>query len=408
MGGWGGKSDAFERDGSALAGLPSRWLGWLCRLPWALGQGGNFQMERSCSVQMHSICRSVWHLPERLAFAVLSEFKLGFFMSDFLEHLRRALIPNGRQRAPWHDYRSKCIYMITLNSSKEIGAFSSLTGIPGDRQWPPRAVNTSIGEIIAANISALKGTFPFVKILRRVIMPDHVHFVIFIERPSDTHLGDIINHLKKRCTQQFRALYPLQEDASVEDTRSVFEEGYHDRILLKRGQLQKMLNYVSDNPRRRLLRELNPGFHNRYIIQNSKGEEFEVYGNIGLLFDPDIEAVKISRKYSLEALRSHKICWKHTVENCGVLVSPFISEDEKKVYNWAIKNGGRIIYIFDNGLGKRFAPKGVQHVLCSEGRLLIVARREYQFGKVKISRGMCEDMNQLALEITNGGVKVIS
>jgi hypothetical protein len=29
---------------------------------------------------------------------------------------------------------------------------------------------------------------------------------------------------------------------------SIFEERYHDRILLKQGQLDRILKYVSDNP----------------------------------------------------------------------------------------------------------------------------------------------------------------
>ena len=183
---------------------------------------------------------------------------------------------------------------------------------------------------------------------------------------------------------------------------SVFEEGYHDRILLKSNQLEKMLRYVSDNPRRRLLRMLNPTFHQRHWIILGDGRKFEAYGNINLLFDPDIEAVKISRKFSAAELRSRKICWLRTVENGGVLASPFISKDEKRVLHWAINNGGRIIYIIDNGFEERFAPKGVLHRLCSEGRLLMVASTDFTHGKGALTRAECENMNNLAAAIATG------
>lgn len=316
-------------------------------------------------------------------------------MNDFPVELRRPLVPNGCRRAPWHDYRSRCIYMITLNVAENMPPLSELRGIPGNHDWPPVAVNLPAGRIVASKISALKLSFPFIKILRRVIMPDHVHFVLFVERGSEYHIGDIISHLKGECTRQMRL------DSGCPENRSFFEDGYHDRILLKEGQLQRMLDYVSDNPRRRLLRLMNPGFHRRRFIRTANGVTLETYGNIGLLSDPDIEPVIISRKYSSDQLRSLKICWKRTVENGGVLISPFISQSEKRVLEWAIENGGRIIQILDNGFGERFAPKGRLHTLCDEGRILLVAPCEHSLTPPKISRRSCMEMNGLARELAD-------
>ena len=294
--------------------------------------------------------------------------------------------------------------MITLNAARGLPRFSALKGIPGNREWPPTVAKTDLGNIIAKSLSELKLSFPFIKILRSVIMPEHVHFVIFITSGSEFHLGEIISHFKATCTRRY-AEYKggLTPRAKGDGERlSVFEEGYHDRILLKSNQLEKMMRYVSDNPRRRLLRMLNPTFHQRHWIILGDGRKFEAYGNINLLFDPDIEAVKISRKFSAAELRSRKICWLRTVENGGVLASPFISKDEKRVLHWAINNGGRIIYIIDNGFEERFAPKGVLHRLCSEGRLLMVASTDFTHGKGALTRAECENMNNLAAAIATG------
>ncbi|MDE6273261.1 MAG: hypothetical protein K2M31_09690 [Muribaculaceae bacterium] len=329
-------------------------------------------------------------------------------MKEFPKHLRRALIPNGNRRAAWHDYRQRCIYMITLNAAKGIPALAILKGIPGNREWPPVAEKTEVGDIIAANLSALKSTYPFIKILRRVIMPDHVHFAIFIERSTNIHLGDIINHLKRNCTHQYATLIASRHSDHASSPISMFEDCYHDRILTKKNQLQKMLDYISDNPRRRLLRMMNPGFHSRNRIILTDGRELDIYGNMDLLSDPDVEPVRISRKYTPEELRRHKICWKRTIENCGVLVSPFISRDEKKVFYWAADNGGRIIYIIDGGIGERFTPKGLLHKLCDEGRLLIVGSTAPSFSKTALSRAHCEDMNRIALYISSGNFRIES
>lgn len=316
----------------------------------------------------------------------------------------RPLVPNGCRRAIWHDYRSRCIYLITINKNKGIPEFSKLSGIPGDHQWKPKTVLTSIGEIIMIKLSDLKKEFPFISILRRCIMPDHVHFVLDVKEATSVHLGDIIAFLKGECSRAER-LMALSEIDFQREPVSIFGEGYHDRILRRKNQLERMLHYVSDNPSRRLERIANRDFHHRYKICDKEGMEYEAYGNIHLLDDPEISAVKISRSYSGDVLRRYKIDWKRTVENGGVLVSPFISKEEKKVRDWACENGGRVIYIQADGFGERYNPKGLLHNLCSEGRLLIVAPVKQSLAKEQCRRDLCIRMNTLATEIAEGTVK---
>lgn len=316
----------------------------------------------------------------------------------------RPLVPNGCRRAIWHDYRSRCIYLITINKNKGIPEFSQLSGIPGDHQWKPKVVMFPIGEIIGNKLSDLKKEFPFISILRRCIMPDHLHFVLDVKESTPIHLGDIISYFKGECSRAMR-LMASSDSNSPKKPVSIFSEGYHDRILRKKNQLDRMLRYVSDNPVRRLERIANRSFHRRYKIVTGEGKLYEAYGNIHLLEDPEMSAVKISRKYSDEELRKYKIDWKMTVENGGVLVSPFISASEKRVRDWACDNGGRLIYIESDGFGERYSPKGMLHKLCTEGRLLIVAPVRHTLAKEKCSREVCLAMNALAAEIASGLIK---
>lgn len=329
-------------------------------------------------------------------------------MNPFPQEFYRQLIPNGRRRAPWHDYYSRSIYMVTLNKAPHIPPFSNLTGIPGNHDFKPRAIPTETGKIIASTISSLKESFPFIKILRRVIMPDHIHFVIFITEKTEYHLGEIIRQLKSTSTSRYHEMaksLSTHNSANTQNLPSIFEDGYHDRILLKKNQLQKMLKYVSDNPLRRLERMQHSGFHHRAkILDSSTGTEYETYGNLTLLEDPDIEAVKISRRYTHAELRNHKLNWLRTIENCGVLVSPFISENEKKVRNWAMENNGRLIIVLNNGLGPRFSPKGQLHDLCTQGRLLLVAPLTFSQSRPILTRESCTSMNDLAKSISEGKI----
>lgn len=305
----------------------------------------------------------------------------------------RPIIPHSCRRASWHDYHDRSIYLVTINKASAMPPFSSIVGVLNSHENPPRTQLTPLGEVVASKISALRHKFPFVKILRRSIMPEHVHIVVFVTQRTEYTLGDIVHYLKSECT----LVYNHKDDHGNE--AAVFDDRYHDRILTTGGQLRRILDYVSDNPRRRLERMVYADLYQCRVICNGCGEQFAAYGNTQLLENPDIEVVIISSHDSPDELKRKKLCWLRAIQSGGVIVSPFISQDERKVRDWAFENGGRIIYIVPNGFGERFSPKGLLHTLCGEGRLLIIAPFEHCFARKVVTREVCVKMNKLAQEI---------
>lgn len=307
--------------------------------------------------------------------------------------------PNAGIRCPGHDYRSRCIYHIVLNKADGFPDFSEVVGIPDNHQWPPKTALSDAGQIIFEAISNIKSNFPHTSILRRCIMPDHVHFAIFIKEKTDIHLGKIITTLKKECSNRY------EERGNVPGVR-FFIPDYHDTFLTGKDQLQKMLAYISDNPRRYLVRKSNPGWFRQFIIISPDGKSrYEAYGNWDLLSEFQKVAVKISRKYSDSELKSWKKLWHTTILNDGVLVSPFINPNEKKVRDWAMDNGGSLIYLTCKPFPERFKPQGKMFDLCAEGRLLIVRippneqEAEYIRDNDRPCYAHCQRMNDIAKEI---------
>lgn len=307
--------------------------------------------------------------------------------------------PNAGRRCPGHDYRSKCIYHIVLQKAEGFPLQSEVAGFPGNHQWPPCVRRSVEGEIIKNEIYALKNVFPFTSVIRQCVMPDHVHFALNIKEATDVHLGSIIAELKRKCSEAYEKL-------GHEPGVLFFTPGYHDTFLSGAGQLQAMLAYISDNPRRHLVRKGAPGWFRRFVIGSPYGSErFEAYGNWDLLEEPHRVAVKVSRKYSPQELIAHKHHWLDTVNNDGVLVSPFINPAEKRCRDWAIENGGAFIYLTYAPFGERFKPQGRLFELCSQGRLLIVSvppdekAREYIRANGHPPYSFCQRMNALAAEI---------
>ena len=242
-------------------------------------------------------------------------------------------------------------------------------------------------------------------------MPDHVHFAIFIKEETDIHLGTIIKDLKIECSENMKDLITDRsiQIPSLSDTDSLlpFIPGYNDTFLSGKNQLSRMLNYISDNPRRYLIRRDEPGWFRKFII--SDGDiSLNAYGNWDLLEEAILEPVKISRKYTLEETISHKRKWLQTIRNDGVLVSPFINPEEKKVRDWTLQNGGAVILIIPTTFEERYKPQGQYFDACAEGRLLIISDPDdnfvgtRQFESYTPSRQTCLRLNQLAESIAYG------
>lgn len=292
-----------------------------------------------------------------------------------------------KNRCPHHDYRSKCIYLITINKEPGVEPFSLLFGTQESAFRDAGVRYTPVGRFIVDTLRALPETFPGIRINRYIAMPDHLHFIIEILENGSYHLGEIISRFTRDCNL-----------ASTKYER-LFELGYHDRILRFKGQLKSMRNYIIDNPRRRIISENMPAYFKNPQILNIFGKDYVIFGNFFLLKDPERTPVRISSKYTEIELKDCLAKYAETIRCAGVLVSPFINEAEKRYRNEAIANGANLIYITRNPIGKRFKPSKMLYNLWSERRLLIISTfQENQ--PDRLSRSEALAMNALAKKIS--------
>ena len=133
------------------------------------------------------------------------------------------------------------------------------------------------------------------------------------------------------------------------------------------------------------------------------GCDYEAIGNIFLLNDMDIRAVRISRRFQPEELHDLKVCWLRTIENGGVL--------RFSVHKRCGEAGARLCHSqrrptdSDRAEWVRAALQAVGgniFELCAEGRLLMVAPVEHSTSKIVLSREWCLRHNELAEQIEAG------
>ncbi len=177
---------------------------------------------------------------------------------------------------------------------------------------------------------------------------------------------------------------------------TVFEEGFHDRIVKNRTQLDTLYRYIRDNPRRLAVRRAHPEFFRRVNRMEIAGRECRAYGNFQLLDCPFREQVVVHRADTDTERADKRDRWLYTAANGGVLVSPFISPAEKAVRDEADQAGGRFILITNRQMEDRYKPSGRDFELCEAGRMLIISIPGLS---PDLTRPVCLAMNTLAEEI---------
>jgi REP element-mobilizing transposase RayT len=254
-----------------------------------------------------------------------------------------------------------------------------------------------LGVRLAHLISTIPEYHPEIALRSWVIMPDHIHILLTVLHPLERPLGQIIAGFAASCTKALWKLYPHY----AAQRSPLFNHSFNDRIILRDGQLETVTAYILDNPRRLLIKKANPDLFTRHNHLSIADMEFAAYGNIFLLQDFDRQQVIVHRADTPAERLRHTTEWLQCAENGGVLVSPFISPDEREIRKKAITLGGKIIQLQKEGFEQRFKPAKSDFELCSQGRLLILTPWPDNLRRAPICRDQALYLNSLAAKIAS-------
>lgn len=300
------------------------------------------------------------------------------------------------KRAFFHDYCSPGYYLITATT---IPGSPRLSEIPDPNLLEIRKgtmiipQHTVPGEIIRNEIKAIPAHHPEMRILRFVIMPDHIHVVLNITTRLNRKLGSELAGFFGACSKavsQFRGLT---------EVKTLFHT-FHDRIILSHEQLDRAIKYVEDNPRRYIYKRRHPDLFSRYLHLDIAGHEYAAYGNIFLLKEIYLLPVRVHRHWSQEEFQRyhHQCCVE--IDRGAIPITPAIHPAERAIVNYARQHGARMILLRDQGFEDRFKPQGENFDLCCQGRLLLLAPWPENISR-KPTAGYAEfhHMNDLARQI---------
>lgn len=301
--------------------------------------------------------------------------------------------PNYLRRCKNHDYTWRGKYLVTIKKGAGSPVLSAIAGdlsISGfSDPAAPHSELTTAGRCIEAAIKIWLEKYPQIRLARYVIMPDHVHLCINVINYLEPGLSRVMSSLMGAVTREFKKLTPGHQE-------KFFSKGFNDKIAFDDEQWNRQLHYVSDNPRRYLMKKYNPDlFYTRWQLTIGD-KSFAAVGNIFLLKSPALGVVRFSRKYARGEFESKAETWRQITRNGGALISPFIHPKEKEIRDRALASGGKIIRICENGFSERFAPQGREFEFVGSSRMLLIAPLEHHSQKEDMSYEKAQSMNSIA------------
>lgn len=347
-------------------------------------------------------------------------------------------VPQMHQRSHYHDYHGRGIYLITLCTEGRQPLLGRLAGSgPGEAAIEPTALGRevlrcwkqipAIQRQIAEKKAARTGQpcQRAITLLDCQLMPDHFHGIIFVRTEMDVALGDVIRGFMVGCTRAFNGVSPQvcgapdrgalpvpcsanlrEESARSAPLRPLWEKGYHDRLLLHEGQLQNMIDYVRDNPRRLMLRRQHPEL---FVVQRNVRFAYWSFSAIGQvrLLDAPLVAVHVRRYFTDQQRRDYMNGCILAARRGAVLISPFISEYEKRVRDEAFREGLFCIQLCVEPFSDYHKPAGELVDHCSDGHLLLLTLSGGPPHAHHISRDECSALNALAESMARQSLEII-
>ena len=201
------------------------------------------------------------------------------------------------------------------------------------------------------------------------------------------------------------AAVPKGSPLGKEQLRPVlFEKGYHDRIINKRGMLENIKRYMKENPLRARIREECPHLMERQLHLWIAGREYAAFGNLFLLKYPIKEQVFFHRKDpktgkptdETDDFRQERARLLRIAEEGTVLVTPGISKGERIIVNDALESHLPLILLQKEPIGEYWKPSLRRFYACTAGHLLILAPWSFD-GESDYSR--FHQLNDYAREI---------
>jgi len=338
---------------------------------------------------------------------------------------------------PGTAWKGVCTYHVTLTVPSRQPLLGTLV-IPQNDPSQARVERTALGNAVIDELYVMCQHYPAIRIYQFCLMPDHLHAIIRVTKVMDTSIRSVIRGYwqgVKKLGRAYTSAVSTEASTSAVSSESgtlavppefnsgttpqrkttaeesnwafpIFTERPFIRPLSRRGQLQTMMHYVRMNPQRLATKRLMPGFFRvqKGIVIGDRS--FDCVGNVALLHAESYDVVHVRSAWvkaaehgDSQTLRDYMNSRVLKARKGVLMVSPFISPQEKQVMQVLINEQHPFILLADNGFRDYYKPSDALFDACAAGRVLILSPWPYDASKRHISRADCVNLNNMAEEL---------
>ena len=288
----------------------------------------------------------------------------------------------------------------------------------------PRCLPTDLGRAISHDLDEIQQRRPYVRLLAKQLMPDHIHVLLYVTDDCSVSIKEIARGMRQGWRQMATTVSIDPQMPSAEEYKQMpkgvtqmpsAEEykqmpkggtqmpkgvtqmpkgvtqmpdtGTHQplfetpffRTLAHKGQLDAMIQYIHDNPRRAMLKQQNPDLFT--LRRDTRVGElcFTSLGNLFLLDYPEKQPIICSRTLSEQQITAQQTDALYQAEKGCITVTAAISPGERQIARAVREAGAPLIILLKDGFPKAgdphekyYKPGGVYFEACAAGRLLLL------------------------------------
>jgi REP element-mobilizing transposase RayT len=106
-----------------------------------------------------------------------------------------------------------------------------------------------VGQIINTQLQDIQNQFENVELDEYIIMPNHLHGIIIIKKRVEASapptISQIIRSLKSKCTNEYLQ-YINEKNLNI--SGKIWQRSFYDHIIRDEKSLNKIRNYIINNP----------------------------------------------------------------------------------------------------------------------------------------------------------------
>lgn len=143
-----------------------------------------------------------------------------------------------------YDYSTAAYYFVTVCTQGRKSFLCSIQPSVGDGSPVPKL--SAYGQIVLETLNGLNAKYPNARVVKYVIMPNHIHMIIALSpisgtgNPSPT-LSAIMAWLKYTSTKQINEHHGTCG-------RKIFQRSFHDHIIRSEDDYLRIWQYIDTNP----------------------------------------------------------------------------------------------------------------------------------------------------------------